>query len=100
MTATWRSTASLPSRAWCALTCTASSAQSAIHDHVSRARVADDEFDVVGVGSAAALVDDDDRLGELLDADLQVPVGHRALAGSVSIAISIGSSICGVARRR
>ena len=45
-------------------------------------RVADDEFDVVGVGSAAALVDDDDRLGEFADADLQVPVRGGALAGA------------------
>ena len=44
-------------------------------------RVADHEFDVVGVGSAAALVDDDDGLGELVDPDLQVPVCRRALAG-------------------
>ena len=43
--------------------------------------VVDDEFDVVGVGSAAPVVDDDDRFAELLDADLQVPVGDGALAG-------------------
>ena len=43
--------------------------------------VADDEFDVVGVGSAAALVDDDHRLGQLADPHLQMPVGRRALAG-------------------
>ena len=81
VTATWRSTASLPSVAWCVLTCTASSAQSAIETTVSRARVADDEFDVVGVGSAAALVDDDDGLGQLADPHLQMPVGRRALTG-------------------
>ena len=43
--------------------------------------VADDEFDVVGVGSAAALVDDDHRLGQLADPHLQMPVGRRALTG-------------------
>ena len=43
--------------------------------------VADDEFDVVGVGSAAALVDDDHGLGQLADPHLQVPVGRRALTG-------------------
>src|SRR5690349_3935108 len=41
-----------------------------------------DEFDVVGVGSAAGLVDDDDRLPEFTDADLQVAVGGGALARS------------------
>ena len=41
--------------------------------------VVDDEFDVVGVGSAAPVVDDDDGLAEFLDPDLQMPVGHRAL---------------------
>ena len=45
--------------------------------------VVDDEFDVVGIGSAAPMVDDDDRLGELLDPYLQVPIGHRACTGSV-----------------
>ncbi len=44
--------------------------------------VADDEFDVVGVGSAAALVDDHDRLAEFLDPDLQVAVRDGALAGT------------------
>ncbi len=50
-------------------------------DHGQPGGVADDEFDVVGVGSAAALIDDDDGLGELADPHLQVPVGRRALAG-------------------
>ena len=44
--------------------------------------VADDEFDVVGVGSAAAVVDDHDGFGEFLDPDLQVAVGDRAFARS------------------
>ncbi len=43
--------------------------------------VADDEFDVVGVGSAAPLVDDYDRLAKLFHPDLQMPIGHRAFAG-------------------
>ena len=51
-------------------------------DHREPGRVVDDEFDVVGVGSAAAMVDDDDRFGELLHPDLQMPVGHRALTGA------------------
>ena len=42
--------------------------------------VADDEFDVVGVCSAAPVVDDHDHLAELLDPDLQMPVGDRTLA--------------------
>ena len=50
--------------------------------HREPGRVVDDEFDVVGIGSAAAMVDDDDRFGELLDAYLQVSVGHRARTGS------------------
>ena len=45
-------------------------------------RVVDHEFDVVGVDSAAALVDDDDGLGQLADPHLQMPVGHRALPRS------------------
>ena len=49
------------------------------HDCQPR-RVTDDEFDVVGVGSAAALVDDDHGLGKLADAHLQMPVGRRAFA--------------------
>ena len=49
------------------------------HDCQPR-RVADDELDVVGVGSAAALIDDDDGLGKLADPHLQMPVGRRALA--------------------
>ena len=44
--------------------------------------VADHEFDVVGVGSAAALVDDDHGLGQLADPHLQMPVGRRTLAGA------------------
>ena len=44
--------------------------------------IADHEFDVVGVGSAAPLVDHDHRLGKLADPHLQVPVRGRALAGS------------------
>ena len=44
--------------------------------------VADDEFDVVGVGSAAALVDDDDGLGQLADPHLQMSVSRRALTGA------------------
>ena len=44
--------------------------------------VAEHEFDVVGVGSAALLVDDDDRLGEFADADLQVSVCGLAFAGA------------------
>ena len=50
-------------------------------DHRQPGGVADDELDVVGVGSAAALVDDDDGLGQLADPHLQMPVGRRALAG-------------------
>ena len=38
------------------------------------------ELDVVGVGSAAALIDDDDRLTEFADPHLQVSVGRFALA--------------------
>jgi hypothetical protein len=45
--------------------------------------VADDEFDVVGVGSTAALIEDDHRLREFLDPDLKVAVRRRALAGTV-----------------
>ena len=45
--------------------------------------VADDDFHVVGIGSTATMVDDDDRFGELLDPHLQVSVGHRAFAGSL-----------------
>ncbi|CKR55198.1 Uncharacterised protein [Mycobacterium tuberculosis] len=41
--------------------------------------VVDNELDVVGVGSAAPVVDDHDRLAKLLDTHLQVPIGHRAL---------------------
>lgn len=44
--------------------------------------VADDELDVVGVGSAAPMIDDDDGLAEFLDPDLQVPVGGGAGAGT------------------
>ena len=51
-------------------------------DHREPGCVVDDEFDVVGIGSAAAMVDDDDRFGELLDPYLQVPIGHRARTGS------------------
>ncbi len=51
-------------------------------DHREPGRVVDDEFDVVGIDSAAAMVDDDDRLGKLLDPHLQVPVGHRTRTGS------------------
>ncbi len=42
--------------------------------------VADDELDVLGVRSAAPLVEDHGRLGERLEADLQVAVGDLALA--------------------
>ncbi len=44
--------------------------------------VLDDEFDVVGVGSAAPLIDDDDGLAELAHPHLQVAVGRRTLAGT------------------
>ena len=43
--------------------------------------VIDNEFDVVGVGSAATLIDDDDGLTELTDAQLEMAVGGRSLAG-------------------
>ena len=43
-------------------------------DHRQPGGVPDDELDVVGVGSATALVDDDYRLGKFLDADLEVAV--------------------------
>ena len=45
-------------------------------------RVADDDLDVVGVGSAAAQVDDDDGPDEFFDSNLQVPVSHCALTGT------------------
>ena len=51
-------------------------------NHRQPGGVADDEFDVVGVGSAAALVDHDHGLGELADPQLQMPVRRRALAGA------------------
>ena len=51
-------------------------------DHRQPGGVADDEFDVVGVGSAASLVDDDHGLGQLADPHLQMPVGRRAFAGA------------------
>ena len=51
-------------------------------DHREPRRIVDDEFDVVGIDSAAAMVDDDDRFGKLLDAYLQVSVGHGARTGS------------------
>ncbi len=69
----------------------------------------DDEFDVVGQCSAAPVVDDDHRLGELGDPDLQVPVGHRTLAGAgdgdsdrlgdTGVALD-GDQGCGVERRK
>ncbi len=46
--------------------------------HRQAGGVGDDELDVVGVGSAAAQVDDDDGFGEFLGADLQVAVGGLA----------------------
>ena len=51
-------------------------------DDAEACRVADDDLDVVGVGSAAAQVDHDDGPGQFLDPDLQMPVGHRTLAGA------------------
>lgn len=50
--------------------------------HLERRGVADDELDVVGVGSAAPVVDHHDGLAEFLDTDLHVPVGRVALAGT------------------
>ncbi len=41
--------------------------------------IVDDEFDVVGVGSAAALVDHHDGFGEFLDPELQMAVRHCTL---------------------
>ena len=80
MTATWRSTASLPSDG--VMRADVHGVVGPVGDrHDGQPRgVADDEFDVVGVGSAAALVDDDDGLGQLADPHLQMPVGRRALA--------------------
>src|SRR6201999_2970593 len=50
-------------------------------DHREPRRIVDDEFEVVGIDSAAAMVDDDDRFGELAQAHLQVAVRYRARTG-------------------
>ena len=78
-------------RACCALTCTMSSAQSAIHDGDART-VVEDELNVVRVGPAAAKVDDEDRLGQAPGPDLQVAVGGPADPGPLT-EISTGSPI-------
>jgi hypothetical protein len=44
--------------------------------------VLDNEFDVVGVGSAATLIDDDDGFTELAHPNLQMAVCRRTLAGA------------------
>ena len=49
-------------------------------NHRQPGGIADHEFDVVGVGSAAALVDDDHGLGKLANPHLQMPVRGRTLA--------------------
>ncbi len=46
--------------------------------HGEPGTVADDELDIVGVGSTTPVVDHHDGFTQLLDPDLQVPVGNRA----------------------
>ena len=51
-------------------------------DHAEGGRIADDELDVVGVGSAAAQIHHDGRPGELLHPDLEVAICRGARTGT------------------
>ena len=83
--------ASRPTVTECCAACTASSAQSLMTDDGQRGAVADEELDVVGVGRAADVVEHDDRLGERLDVDEQVPEGAPLSTPSPRSVTTVGA---------